>query len=161
MSSIKRASRISIGLILILFLFTSFSFNNESLNKKLNEIDENEMTPEKRNSIENDILNEIFTCSDEQLMVNRSILLQTISFMIQETDELDPKLIQFVRSLIHVPSKNEKINLKQKNKKDFSQIGQSLIIDKELNSRRNGFFIEAGGYEGEVFSVNYLNLNFI
>ncbi len=46
------------------------------------------------------LLNELYNCSDEQLLVNQTILMQTILFMIQETNELDPKLIEFVRSII-------------------------------------------------------------
>ena len=49
------------------------------------------------------LLNEIFTCSDEQLLIAKSILLKRISFMIKETDEFDLQLIDFVRSLIHSP----------------------------------------------------------
>ena len=43
-------------------------------------------------------------------------------------------------------------NLTDKNKKDFSQVGQSKYIDSVLNSKRNGFFVEAGGYDGEDMS---------
>lgn len=104
------------------------------------------------------IFNEIFTASNEQLSIEKSILLQTISFMIQETDELDPKLIEFVSSIIRkTPSKDKQLNLKNKERTDFSQIGQSKFIDQALKSRRNGFFIEAGGYNGEDHSVNNFN----
>ena len=99
------------------------------------------------------ILNEIFNCSKEQNLIDKSIMLKAISFMLQETDEFDPKLIEFVRSLIRKPSKERKLNLTQPKRKDFSQIGQSKWVDKVLGERRNGFFIEAGGYDGETFSV--------
>ena len=49
---------------------------------------------------EDSIFNTIMECSNEQLLVDKSILLKTLSFMIEETDEYDPKLIEFVRSLI-------------------------------------------------------------
>ena len=102
------------------------------------------------------LLNEIFTCSDEQLLIGKTILLKTISFMIKETDEYDPDLIEFVRSLIHSPLSSQKrqLNLTKKTKKDFSQIGQSKWIDNVLKGRRDGFFVEAGGYDGEDHSVN-------
>jgi len=87
------------------------------------------------------LLNELYNCSDEQLLVNQTILMQTILFMIQETNELDPKLIEFVRSIIHKPSGKNQINLMQTNRTDFSQIGQSKFMDTVLNSRRNGFFL--------------------
>jgi hypothetical protein len=106
-------------------------------------------------SDESQILDEIFNCSKEQNLIDKSIMLKAISFMLQETDEFDPNLIEFVRSLIQKPSKDRKLSLKQPNRKDFSQIGQSKWVDKVLEGRRNGFFIEAGGYDGETFSVNY------
>ena len=101
------------------------------------------------------LLNEIFTCSDEQLLIEKSVLLRTISFMIKETDDSDPQLIDFVRSLIRSPlsSHKRKLNLTKKTKRDFSQIGQSKWIDGVLKGRRDGFFVEAGGYDGEDHSV--------
>jgi len=68
--------------------------------------------------------------------------------MIKETDENDQELISFVRSLIHQPSK-KLYNVVDKRKIDFSGDGQSVYVDKILKSKRNGFFIEAGGYTGE------------
>jgi len=34
----------------------------------------------------------------------------------------------------------------------WSQYGQDQLIDKLLNQKRNGFFVEIGGYDGETFS---------
>ena len=34
----------------------------------------------------------------------------------------------------------------------WSQVGQDTVIDKLLNGRRDGFFIEIGGYDGELHS---------
>ena len=101
------------------------------------------------------IFDEIFTCSDEQHFIDKSIILKAISFMLQETNEFDPNLIEFVRSLIQKPSKDRKLSLKQPNRKDFSQIGQSKWVDNVLERKRNGFFVEAGGYDGEEFSVKH------
>jgi hypothetical protein len=72
--------------------------------------------------------------------------------MLQEVDEEDPKLISFVRSLITEPPTNKNLNLINKNKTDFSQQGQSTYMDSLLGGKRNGFFIEAGGYDGETYS---------
>ena len=58
----------------------------------------------------NDGLKEIVESSDEQRLSDESILIQTIKFMLQDTDEYDPKLIDFVRSIIHYPAKRKKIN---------------------------------------------------
>jgi FkbM family methyltransferase len=89
--------------------------------------------------------------SSEQELIDEKILFQTMKFMLKDTEEDDPELIAFVRSLIQLPSENE-LNLNSKNKNDFSQIGQSKYIDSILNSKQNGFFIEAGGYTGEELS---------
>lgn len=97
------------------------------------------------------IFSDIFNVSEQQKLVNKEILLKTIQFMIQEVDEFDPKLVEFVRDLIEKPNKKPR-NLKNTNKKDFSQIGQSKYIDFILNEIRDGFFVEAGGYEGEFLS---------
>ena len=97
---------------------------------------------------------QLFESSDEQLLIEKKILLQTISFMLEETHELDRKLIRFVSTLIHKPNLNRsQLNLIDKKKRDFSQIGQSKFIDRLLNFKRNGFFIEAGGLDGESHSV--------
>ena len=101
------------------------------------------------------IFKTIMESSNEQLLVDKSILLKTILFMIDKTDEYDPILIEFVRSLIHKPSANGKLNLTDKTRTDFSQIGQSKFIDNLLKSKRNGFFIEAGGFDGEAHSVKF------
>ena len=37
-------------------------------------------------------------------------------------------------------------------RKDYSQIGQSLLVDKLLGGRRNGFFVECGAADGESYS---------
>ena len=100
----------------------------------------------------NDLWEEILTVSEDQLLVKKETLIKTIQYMIQEIDEEDPKLVSFVRSLITEPRFNSKLNLINKNKTDFSQIGQSKYMDSLLESKRNGFFIEAGGYDGESHS---------
>ena len=44
------------------------------------------------------------------------------------------------------------MNLEKKNLNDFSQYGQSKIMDEKFKFKKNGFFIEAGGWDGEEFS---------
>ena len=39
----------------------------------------------------------------------------------------------------------------------WSQYGQDQLIDKLLNQKRNGFFVEIGGYDGETFSYSSFN----
>jgi len=99
-----------------------------------------------------DYWKEIFLKSREQSLANIDILTKTLKFMLHEVAEDDPELINFVASIIHPPSSRPyNLNSTRKNN-DFSQIGQSPFMDKLLKSKRNGFFIEAGGYDGEVFS---------
>ncbi|CAF0718045.1 unnamed protein product [Brachionus calyciflorus] len=94
---------------------------------------------------------EIFKVSQQQHKIKPEILIETIRFMIQEVDELDPKLIEFVKKLIAPPS-NKPINLADKKRKDFSQSGQSIYIDELLGKMQNGFVVEAGALDGETFS---------
>ena len=79
----------------------------------------------------------------------RKVLLRAFSFMLEEKDSEDEELVEFVRTLIHAPAAEGERNLATKNKSDFSQIGQSQYIDKLLGSRRDGFYVEAGGWDGE------------
>jgi FkbM family methyltransferase len=72
--------------------------------------------------------------------------------MIEERDEEDAELVEFVRSLIIRPKANRKLNLANKKVTDQSQIGQSKYMDTALGSKRDGFFIEAGAWDGEGLS---------
>jgi hypothetical protein len=36
----------------------------------------------------------------------------------------------------------------------WSQYGQDQLINKLINQKRNGFFVEIGGYDGETFSYS-------
>ena len=96
------------------------------------------------------ILSPLWTVSDEQLLIDPKVIINTLKF--KDRDENDPELLDFVRSLIIPPVKpgsEKKLNLNNRTRVDFSQTGQSLIIDKLLSERRNGFFIEAGAMTGE------------
>jgi FkbM family methyltransferase len=110
------------------------------------------------NQMKEDILNEISKASPRQKLIDRQVILQTLEFMVQETKENDIELINFVKSLI-VPPSNQQYNLKRNFKsqwsvmeREYSQYGQSVKVDKLLKSKRNGFFVEAGAYDGEEFS---------
>ena len=96
-------------------------------------------------------LDELFESSENQRLIKKETLVQTLRFMLEEVDPEDPELVAFVKTLIVFPS-NEERNLDDKSRKDFSQIGQSKYMDSLLNSKRNGFFIEAGGHNGEANS---------
>ena len=96
-------------------------------------------------------LTELFESSESQRYIKKEILLKTLEFMLKETDPWDPELVEFVKTLIVHPP-DEELNLNSKSKEDFSQIGQSKLIDKLLHAKRGGFFIEAGGHDGEANS---------
>jgi hypothetical protein len=52
----------------------------------------------------------------------------------------------------HLNYKLHKPNGIKKGIISWSQYGQDQLIDKLLNQKRNGFFVEIGGYDGETFS---------
>jgi hypothetical protein len=79
----------------------------------------------------------------------RKILLKVLNFILEEKDSEDEELVEFVRTLIHAPAAEGERNLKTKKKSDLSQTGQSQYIDELLGSRRDGFYVEAGGWNGE------------
>ncbi len=146
--------------ILLLFYFFHSKNNNNiqvctnqivsssSSTKLAQEIKNNKET----NDISNDLFwREIFEVSEEQKLIDKKILFKSFKFMIQETNENDPELIQFVKSII-IPPSNKPLNLDIKNKNDYSQYGQSIIIDEILKSKRNGFIVEAGAFDGEIES---------
>ena len=92
------------------------------------------------------------TIKIDQIRVEH-ILSETKKFEQRGLSEYDPELVEFVRSIIlePTPALNRKLNLNRK-RDDYSQEGQSKKIDKMLDQKRNGFFIESGGYDGEAFS---------
>jgi FkbM family methyltransferase len=98
------------------------------------------------------IFSKIFSASSEQKKIDKNIIIQTARFMLEERAEDDPELIAFVRSLIMKPPTGKSLNLQNKNKVDFSQIGQSAFMDNALNYSSKGFFVEAGGHDGEWIS---------
>ena len=95
---------------------------------------------------------DIQNVSQIQHLVPLDTLLTTLKFMIYDVDEYDPALVEFVRGLIHLPSDRSKLNLTDSTRKDLSQMGQSKKIDAMLSSQRDGFFVEAGAFDGESLS---------
>lgn len=94
---------------------------------------------------------DIFKVSKPQQKIKPEIILQTLKFMVQETDEEDPKLIEFVKKLIHPPS-TKPLSLTNPNKKNYSQFGEDRTIDQILGGKKNGFLVEAGALNGEKLS---------
>ena len=97
----------------------------------------------------NEFLNWINKISEAR---EQGVLLKTLQFQLNHTKAEDEQLVAFVRSLVHPPFPASERNLSDKARTDFSQIGQSKHIDSLLGSRRDGFFVEAGGYNGEGHS---------
>ena len=65
----------------------------------------------------------------------------------------DQRLLDYIRSHItqQSPTRPRRLTIPQ-NKTDTSQVGQSTFIDNLLSGRRDGFFIECGAADGEIFS---------
>lgn len=63
-----------------------------------------------------------------------------------------PDLVSYIRQLHIYPPSNGNYNLHAPEISDFSQNGQSLVVEKILNGKREGFFVEAGAYNGEDLS---------
>lgn len=97
-------------------------------------------------------INDIQNVSQIQHLVPLDTLLTTLKFMIYGVDEYDPALVEFVRGLIHLPSDRSKLNLTDTSRTDLSQMGQSKKIDTMLGGQRDGFFVEAGAFDGETIS---------
>jgi FkbM family methyltransferase len=132
------------AIVSVIIIYTLFNYDSKNVLIITNNNYNNDSFDE--------IWNEILHVSNEQELINKQILFKTIKFMLKETEEDDEELIKFVKSIINVPNLKSEINLNNKNKKDFSQIGQSKYIDSLLNSKMNGFFVEAGGFNGEDLS---------
>ncbi|XP_018010168.1 uncharacterized protein LOC108667636 [Hyalella azteca] len=63
----------------------------------------------------------------------------------------DARLIEYIRQHVIVPPSTEPYNLYYGVNHDPSD-GQSKVVDELLNHKRNGFYVESGGYTGEVVS---------
>ena len=97
-------------------------------------------------------INEFMNATPEQKLIDPNVLMKTLKFMIKDVNFDDKELIEFVETLIQMPSKM-KLNLSTSfTNDDYSQMKQSLKVDNLLDSLKDGFFIEAGAFDGEAFS---------
>lgn len=66
----------------------------------------------------------------------------------------DPRLINHIRKYYLEPPSPRDVpyNLDSPNKKDWSHKMQASIVEELLGSKKNGFFLECGGYDGETYS---------
>ncbi|CAF1254782.1 unnamed protein product [Adineta steineri] len=62
------------------------------------------------------------------------------------------RLIDYIRKEFLIPPSDIHENKSISKITHYSQIGQDKFLDKLLNERRNGFFIEVGAYDGEHLS---------
>ncbi|XP_037788523.1 protein Star-like [Penaeus monodon] len=69
-------------------------------------------------------------------------------------DQNNPGLVAYVRQRMRPPAPtSQPYNLANPDKTDFSQCNQSAYADKEfLHGMTNGFFVEMGAVDGEIFS---------
>lgn len=63
----------------------------------------------------------------------------------------DPHLLGYIRRHIYGPSELP-LNISDPYRNDFSQIEQSVFVDFALGYRRNGFYVDCGAGDGELFS---------
>ncbi len=83
-------------------------------------------------------------CSGSFLTINESLNL---------LDQDDPALIEVVRSMIIPPSDtNVEYNFTVQPPELMGQANQVEDLQKLFQIRKEGFFIEAGAYDGEIFS---------
>lgn len=141
----KKLKKLSIATILLFLILLKISYINQNgeLTKLETFTEKNRKVIISKNKHEFDL--------NDSGQLEKNVLFRTHQFMIEGVDQYNPKLVEFVYGLIHKPSK-KLINLKNKNQKDFSEIGQSRYIDFFLKKQNNGFFIEAGAYDGEYLS---------
>jgi len=65
----------------------------------------------------------------------------------------DQQLASYILSQVSGPSPKRPRQLtKPTPHEDASQFGQSMFVDRLLSGRRNGFFVECGAYDGEIYS---------
>ena len=86
----------------------------------------------------------LYSTSDEMLYILYGI-----------GDQFSPhnqQVLEYIRSHISRPSMTRPRQLVRSRIKDASQDGQSAFVDELLSGRRNGFFIECGAADGEIFS---------
>ena len=155
-NSVNRVIKLVVfmGVVVLLIVFSRSNCDHISFEKHPSEIQKNNNAYDLKDLIsqfENlnglyGYLNQISEAREQE------VLLKTLEFQLIRARAEDEQLVAFVKSLIHPPFPASELNLSDKTRTDFSQIGQSKYIDNLLGSRRDGFFVEAGGYNGEDHS---------
>jgi hypothetical protein len=152
-SSVTRVISLVVLMGVVVFLN---DFSRSDCDKKVDSFEKHPSEKQKNNELYdlkeeslNGFLSWINTISEAR---EQEVLLKTLQFQLEHSKAEDEQLVAFVRSLIHLPFPASERNLSDKARTDFSQIGQSKYIDSLLGSRRDGFFVEAGGYNGEDHS---------
>ena len=100
------------------------------LQLRLDEIRTNKI---KQLNVIEELWKDIFSISEDQLLVKKETLIKTIQYMIQEIDEEDPKLISFVKSLITEPADHSKLNLVNKNR-NMIKINEKFVHFRKLKN---------------------------
>lgn len=146
-----RATKSYQNLIALIVFIAFFSLIIDYIRLKHGQIfDVRNFETEEMSMVVKELREDIFAVSPAQSLIAPEYIIKTIKFMLKDVDEDDPELIDFVRSVIVAPSKEQR-TLKNE-PSDRSQFGQSKYIDTLLKHKRNGFFIEAGGHDGESLS---------
>ncbi|KAK3577438.1 hypothetical protein CHS0354_032287 [Potamilus streckersoni] len=93
--------------------------------------------------------------SPQDIYVNEfSIKIKPVKELISSTENLaadDPRLISLIRQEFLVPPHPGPYNLKDPDVLDPS-CGQSTAVDKLLEKKEKGFYVEAGAFDGESIS---------
>ena len=78
---------------------------------------------------------------------------EVTEFLLKDSPFDDEHLIRTIEKTLLIPPNTEKrYNFTDDKNNDKSQFGQDEKVAKLFNYKRNGFFIEAGAYDGEVYS---------
>ena len=98
-------------------------------------------------------LNELYRdVPKKRLNADIETIEKMIEFMTYNRSQYDQEVVDFVKKLLIEPSPRNKLNIRNKTRKHFSESDQSEYIDNLLNGKRDGFFIEAGALDGESYS---------
>jgi len=91
--------------------------------------------------------------SGQQNWTGRSIDNESYALLIRgQLDALDPRVLRHIRYHLTPPATTNYYGPNVANRWDFSQAGQSSLVDELLNGRKNGFYVECGAANGEYYS---------
>lgn len=147
------------GLIAIFYIANNRNMIRFVTNEEASECDCGRSTLAATTKPTTPVFNEFATllkqASYEQALIPKPILMRTMRYMIEERGEYDEELVAFVASLIVPPPADRPSRPRvggTPNSTDFSQFGQSIYMDSLLGGMRNGYFVESGGLDGELYS---------